>query len=200
MKIIGLNGSPNKNGNTKFLMNLVLQKCIERGAEIEIIEVSEIMAVLKNSFCIVCSNPCSGICYSGTKLEEAFNKLKKADAIVFGSPVYFGTISSQLKAFFDKSRKIRSEKGLYNKIGAGITTGTSKYGGQETTMRAMHDIMLVHGMMIIGDGYIDDDCGHHGVSGQRPANEDENAILRAEIIAKRIIEVCDSTMDLRGML
>jgi len=45
-------------------------------------------------------------------LEEAYEILKKADAIVMGSPVYFGSVSAQLKAFFDKTRKLRSEKAL----------------------------------------------------------------------------------------
>lgn len=197
MKIIGLNGSPNKNGNTKFLLKMVIEKCEELGAEVEILEVAEIMSALKNSFCVVCSNPCAGICYTGTKLEEAFKKIKQADAVILASPVYFGTISAQLKSFFDKSRKIRAEKGLYNKIGAGITTGTTKYGGQETTIKALHDIMLVHGMMVVGDGYRDADCGHHGVSGQRPSDEDEYAIKRTEILAKRLVEVCEATMGLR---
>ena len=47
------------------------------------------------------------------------------------------------ESFFDKTRKLRGEKALYNKVGAGITVGASKYGGQETTIKALHDIMLV---------------------------------------------------------
>jgi len=75
-----------------------------------VLEVGELLNSVKNPFCVVCSNPCSGICYKGTKLEEAYEILKKADAIVMGSPVYFGSVSAQLKAFFDKTRKLRSEK------------------------------------------------------------------------------------------
>jgi len=40
-----------------------------------------------------------------------------------GSPVYFGSVSAQLKAFFDKTRKLRSEKALYNKFACGVTVG-----------------------------------------------------------------------------
>jgi len=196
--IVGLNGSPDKNGNTRFLLGKVLEKAREMGAETCILDVGEVLGSVKNSFCVACSTPCSGVCYKDTKLEDAFKLLTGADGIVFGSPTYFGSISAQLKAFFDKSRKLRGEKALYNKVAAGVTSGASKYGGQETTMKALHDIMLVHGMVIVGDGYIDDDCGHHGVSAHKPAQSDEFAIKRAGILGKRLVEVCNATSSLRS--
>lgn len=196
MLLIGLNGSPNKEGSTKFLLTRVLEKAQSLGAETKILEVGELLNSAKHSFCTACSNPCSAACYKGTKLEEAFELMGKADGIIFGSPVYFGSISAQLKAFFDKTRKLRGEKVLYNKVAAGITVGASKYGGQETTLKALHDIMLVHGMIIVGDGYHEDDCGHHGVGAHRPAASDEYAIKRADILAKRLVEVCSSNIPL----
>jgi len=197
MLLLGVNGSPDKDGNTKFLLNTVLAKARDLGAETTILEAGDLLQTAKYPFCNVCSNPCSGICYRGTKLEEAFELLRKADGIVFGSPVYFGTVSAQIKAFFDKTRKLRNEKALYNKVGAGVTVANSKYGGQETTMKALHDIMLVHGMIVVADGYGEDDCGHHGVCAHRPAREDEFAIKRAGILGKRLVEVCGATMLLR---
>ena len=197
MLIIGLNGSPNKNGNTRKLLDMILDKAHELGAEVKIINVPEVLKTARHSFCTVCSSPCSGVCYKDTQLEEAFALLGSADGIVFGSPSYFGTVTAQLKAFFDKTRKLRGEKRLYNKVGAGVTVGASKYGGQETTMKALHDIMLVQGMLVLGDGYIDDDCGHHGVCAHSPSQEDQFAVKRAEIIAKRLVEVCRATAALR---
>ena len=44
------------------------------------------------------------------KLEEAYNKISKADAVIVGSPVYFGTVSAQLKCFFDKALYIRKQR------------------------------------------------------------------------------------------
>ncbi|MCX8131773.1 MAG: flavodoxin family protein [Clostridia bacterium] len=197
MFIVGLNGSPNKNGNTKYLLNKVMNKVSALGAETEILDVNELLGTAKHGFCMACSNPCSGVCYKGTKLDEAFELLKQADGIILGSPVYFGSVSGQLKAFFDKTRGLRGQKAFYNKIAAGVTVATSKYGGQETTMKALHDIMLVHGMIVVADGFGEDDCGHHGVCAHRPAENDEFAVKRAEILAKRMVEVCGATMNLR---
>lgn len=197
MKIIGLNGSPDKNGNTKFLLNKILEKAGNLGVDTEIIEIGDIMESVNKKFCTVCGTPCPGVCYKGTKIEEAFEIMRNADGIVFGSPVYFGTVSAQMKAFFDKTRKVRGEKAFYNKVAAGVTVGTSRFGGQETTIKALHDIMLVHGMIIVGDGFEDDDCGHHGVCAQKPSGNDEFAIKRAEILAKRLVEICNVTSTLR---
>ncbi|MCX7747264.1 MAG: flavodoxin family protein [Clostridia bacterium] len=197
MLIVGLNGSPNKTGSTKTLLNTVLEKAKSLGAETIMLEAGELLQSAKHPFCAACSNPCSGACYSGTKLEDAFELLRKADGIVFGSPVYFGNPSAQLKAFFDKTRKMRGEKAFYNKVASAVTVGASKYGGQETTIKAMHDIMLVHGMIIVADGFGEDDCGHHGACAQRPAENDENALKRAEIVAKRMVEVCGATCSIR---
>lgn len=199
MLIVGLNGSPNKNGNTKFLMKKVMEKAESLGAETAILEVPELLNSAKHSFCTACTNPCTGVCYADTGLAEAYELLKRADGIVFGTPVYFGSVSGQLKAFFDKTRKLRVEKALYNKVGAGLTVAASKYGGQETTMKALHDIMLVHGMTIVADGYGEDDCGHHGVCAQRPAEGDDFAMRRAAILAKRLVEVCKATASLRAI-
>jgi len=198
MLIIGLNGSPNKNGNTKLLINKVLEKAQELGAETKIIEVAEVLSSAKHGFCNVCSNPCNRSCYQGTKLAEAYELMRKADGIVFGSPVYFGTVTGQLKAFIDKSRVMRGEKALYNKVAAGVTVATCRFGGQETTIKALHDMMLVHGMMIVADGHGEDDCGHHGVCAQRPAQDDTFALKRAEVLGKRLVEVCKATESLRN--
>jgi multimeric flavodoxin WrbA len=129
--------------------------------------------------------------------KRRFHLLKKADGLIVGTPVFFGTVSGQTKAFFDKTRKLRADKSLYNTIAAGITVGNAKYGGQQTAMRALHDMMFVHGMIVIGDGYGEDDCGYHGICAQRPAEEDSYALKRTEILAKRMVEVCEATKGLR---
>lgn len=197
MLIVGLNGSPNKNGGTRFLLDKVLETARSMGAETAVIDVGEVLNTSKHVFCTACSSPCTAVCYKGTPLEEAFELMKKADGLVLGSPVYFGSVSAQLKALFDKSRKQRGEKAFYNKVAAGVTTGASRFGGQETTLKAMHDMMLVQGMIIVGDGYVEADMGHHGACAQKPAEKDENAAARAAILGRRLFEVCQATRAIR---
>ncbi|MCG8500722.1 MAG: flavodoxin family protein [Firmicutes bacterium] len=195
MYIVGLNGSPNKEGNTHYLLRQVLDICKSKGARTEIVHAGEAVDSAQWPFCTVCSAPCSGKCFENTELEKVYDKLKEADGVLIGSPVYFGSVSAQLKAFFDKTRKSRGEKAFVNLAGAAVTVGASKYGGQETTIKAIHDMMLVQGMIIVGDGHVDYDAGHHGVSAQRPAENDVHAVKRIPVLAERMVEVAKAIKD-----
>lgn len=189
MYILALNGSHNKNGNTAFLLGEILGCCKDGGAETEILNVSDIMMQLKTPFCVSCSTPCSKQCYKGTALEEAFEKVKQADFVIFASPVYFGSMTAQLKAFFDKTRAPRGEKAWLGKPCAFVSVGASKYGGQERTIEHMQSCALVSGMVIAGNGS-ELGMGHFGVSAQKPAAEDTYAVAQCRSMAKSIMRIC----------
>jgi len=189
MLIVGLNGSPNKKGNTAYLINRALEAIKGNEVDTELIHVQDALKGLNIPFCTVCSNPCEGKCYKGKPLEKAYETLKKADGILIGSPVYFGAPSGQLKAFWDMTRKLRKEKALINTVGGVITVGAAPHGGQETTGRAIMDMMLIQGMIIVGDGCSDSDAGHFGAMAQKPSDQNTRAMERAVILAKRVVEV-----------
>ncbi len=185
--ILALNGSHNKEGNTAFLLNEILRRCKDMGADTELCGVYEAITDAKFPFCVNCSTPCSRQCYKGTKLEELFDKVEKADFVVIGSPVYFGSMTGQLKCFFDKTRYARGNKLWLNKPMAAVTVGASKYGGQERTLEHIHSCALVSGMTLVGNSS-DTGMGHFGVSAQKPADEDTYAIAQCESLAARIMQ------------
>ncbi len=184
MYILAINGSPEKDGNTAFLLKQILSHC--KGCETEIISAPDAVNSAKIPFCVSCSSPCEKICYKGTLLEEAFEKIKKADFVIFGSPVYFGSMSAQLKAFFDKTRAVRGSKEWLGKPMAAVSVGASKYGGQERTVDHIQSCALVNGMKVFGNGS-EITMGHFGVSAHRPAEKDEFALKQCESLAKAII-------------
>ncbi len=186
--ILALNGSHNNDGNTAFLLNEILNHCKEEGAQTELCSVHEAILSAKTPFCVSCSTPCSKQCYAGTKLDELFNKAEKADFIIIGSPVYFGSMTGQLKCFFDKTRYARGKKLWLNKPMAAVTVGASKYGGQERTLEHIHSCALVSGMTIVGNSS-ELGMGHFGVSAQKPANEDTYAIAQCRSLAERIMQM-----------
>ena len=186
MYIVALNGSHNKDGNTAFLLNRVLDFCRSEGAECELISVHDAVMSAKMPFCVACPGPCQKACYKGTLLDEAFQKVEKADFVLFGSPVYFGSMSAQMKAFFDKTRDPRARKAWLAKPMAAVSVGATKYGGQERTIDHIQSAALVSGMSILGNGS-ELGMGHFGVSAQKPANEDEYALKQCESLAKAII-------------
>ena len=83
-------------------------------------------------------------------------------------------------------------------MGGAVTVAMARFGDQETTVKAIHDLMLIQGMIIVGDGHRDFDCGHHGVCAQQPSMNDINAIDRSRIMARRIVEVAEATQSLRS--
>ncbi|MBM7855774.1 multimeric flavodoxin WrbA [Desulfohalotomaculum tongense] len=197
MLIIAINGSPNAEGNTAFLLREALNEIKSEGVETKFFQISEAVAQARHPFCTCCTTPCSGACYKGTLLEQMYNDLRRADGIILGSPVYFGTVSGQMKAFWDKTRALRKDKALVDVVGGAVTTGGSRYGGQESAARALHEIMLTHGMTVVGDGFYHDDAGHQAACSQRPSAEDLEAIKRTRILAKRVLEMAEVTAEMR---
>jgi NAD(P)H dehydrogenase (quinone) len=80
--------------------------------------------------------------------------------IIAGSPVYFGTMASELKKIFDDFVGIR--KKTENKVGAAFATGGDASGGKETTLISIIQAMLIYGMIIVGDPM--SASGHYGVA------------------------------------
>ena len=188
MLIVGLNGSPDRAGNTFTLVGAVLARCLELGAKTEVIQVMDALEGQDNPYCVACATPCPETCHQNANLGDAYDLLRDCDGLVVGSPVYFGTLSAPLKSFWDKSRNLRGEKALIGKPAATVAVGAGRFGGQETTLRAIQDVLLVHGMYIVGDASRASGAGHQGVCAQRPAGEDQAALDRARIMAEGLVE------------
>jgi len=83
-----------------------------------------------------------------------------ADAIIAGSPVYFGTMASELKQVFDRYVGLRKKMG--DKVGAAFSTSGDELGGNETTIISILQAMLIYGMIVIGDPL--NATGHYSIS------------------------------------
>ena len=90
--------------------------------------------------------------------KASIEDLLKSDGIIMGSPTYYGQMSSELKAFIDKSVKIHGK--LKGKVGAAFTSSGGTASGAETTLLSILQAMLVHGMIVQGR----DDTEHYGAA------------------------------------
>ncbi len=99
MKVIGIVGSPRKNGNTNTLVQQVLEGASEAGAETK----SFILNEMDYRGCQGC-NYCKAHdkCKLEDDLAEVFEEIKAADGIVFGSPIYFAQFTGQIRLFLDR--------------------------------------------------------------------------------------------------
>lgn len=107
MKVLAINGSPHKEGNTYLALAKVCEKLNAEGIETEIVNVG----ALNITGCKACG-ACSklGKCRIDDGFNEISEKLANADGIVVGSPVYYAGINGTLKAFLDRAFYVNSAK------------------------------------------------------------------------------------------
>jgi NAD(P)H dehydrogenase (quinone) len=75
--------------------------------------------------------------------------LLKYDAVIIGSPTYYGLMSADVKGLLDRS--VRHHGKLEGKVGGAFTSSHNVGGGNETTVIAILEALLIHGMVICGD-------------------------------------------------
>jgi len=121
--------------------------------------------------------------------ETAADDLLSSDAVIVGSPVYFGNMSGEVKTFFDnwlvKFGVFRDLK-MRNKVGGAFATGGSISNGKEATMLAILGAMLVNQMIVVGGG------GAFGASATTGADSpgiDDKELADARDLGKRVAEV-----------
>lgn len=100
MKVIGINASPRKKGNTATLVGTVLRAAEQKGAEVRLVNLRE----LQMNPCIHCDG-CKkelGTCVQKDDLSPLLQDLMAADAIVLGTPVYWWHLPAQTKMLTDR--------------------------------------------------------------------------------------------------
>ena len=88
----------------------------------------------------------------GNLPEAAWDTLLAADAIVFGSPTYMGSVSWQFKKFADASSKLWFAQKWKDKLAAGFTNSASMNGDKHSTMHYFITLAMQHHMLWVGTG------------------------------------------------
>ena len=92
------------------------------------------------------------------KLDQAapiatVDELKNYDAIIVGAGTRFGTMASQMQAFWDTTGGLWFSGALIGKVGGAFTATATQHGGQETTLTGFHKTLLHHGLIVVGLPY-----------------------------------------------
>ncbi|WP_094606446.1 hypothetical protein SPSIL_049920 [Sporomusa silvacetica DSM 10669] len=104
MKVLAFNGSPRKTWNTAVLLNHALEGAASQGAETEIIHLYD----LNYKGCVSCfacklkDGKSYGKCAYKDDLTPILEKIEQADAIVFGSPIYLGAVTGEMRSFLER--------------------------------------------------------------------------------------------------
>ena len=99
MYVLGINGSPRIGGNTDILLDKALEGAKSKGAKTEKV----ILNNLKMSTCQECEKVRDdGTCIVEDDFQALYEKVKKADALILASPIFFGSLSAQTKIMIDR--------------------------------------------------------------------------------------------------
>ena len=181
MKVLGLVGSPRER-NTKTLVTLALAECKKLGIETELVHLGK-MDIAPCVDCERCRK--EGRCAIDDDFQAVADKLEQADGVIIGSPVYFGCVSAQLKAFMDRTRYLRRSEKLNDKVGGAIATGGSRNGGQELVIRQIHNFFLIQGMLVAGD----EKTMHFGGASYGDATSDREGRETSRNVGRHVAQV-----------
>ena len=153
MKVLAINGSARKDGNTALLINTVFEELHREGIETEMVQLfGKVIEPCKA--CWACGG--KGTCVHKKDLfQEIYEKMIQADGILLGSPVYTANISANMQAFLERASVVadmnRSEDLLRHKVGAAVTA--ARRGGALNTLDAMNHFFMLQNMFLVGSSY-----------------------------------------------
>jgi multimeric flavodoxin WrbA len=187
VKVIGIVGSPRQESNTEFLVKKALKSAEELGAQTELINLGS-ADIEPCIACEICKS--TGECSIYDDMREILFKLTNAQGLIIGSPVYFGNVSAQMKTFMDRTRPLRGDFKLKDTVSGAITVGASRNGGQETTISSIHEFMLIHDAIVVGDGAPMAHYGGTGVGGAAgDAKSDQTGVDTSVNLGRRVAQL-----------
>ncbi len=142
MKVLGIVGSSRREGNTEILVKEALSAAAGAGAETEIFLVAG-KNIAPCDGCHTCSE--TDLCKIKDDMQDLFQKMEAADAILFGSPVYFHNVSAQVKTIMDRTFLFLHKMRLKGKVAAPILALRRVGAGQ--TRNLLYGYFIAQGMI-----------------------------------------------------
>lgn len=189
MKVVAVNGSPRKRGNTHELLEEAAKELRSRGVNVEHVSLAE------NEI-----RPCTGCekCYKKAwdcPIEddaiEVLQRMASADGLLVATPVYFGGVTSQLKALIDRSVMAYTKTAFKDKVAGGLSVGGGKHGGQELAVWQIAAFCITHDMI-----YVNPEGGVGGAmatgNDKGEVRSDSDGLESARRLGKRLAEVLET--------
>ena len=153
MKVVAVNGSPHKDGNTAKAIKTVFDALNKEGIETELIQLGGNLV----RGCIDCGH-CKNIkdkrCgIKDDMINDIIAKLDEADGIIIGSPVYFSNVTTEIKALIDRGGRIFRGNGymLKNKPAAAVVA--ARRAGANVTYSAINYLFGINQMITVNSSY-----------------------------------------------
>ena len=151
MKILAVNGSPRAQGNTAQMLQTVLAVCETAGHETVTYQAGggEVHGCRGCGGCGIHK----GLCAVSDWVNELYPEMAAADAILLGSPTYFGDLTPEMKAVIDRTGMMsrRDDMRFSRKIGAAVSA--VRRAGSLHTLDSMNHFFLINEMVVPGSSY-----------------------------------------------
>lgn len=187
MKVLAINGSARKNGNTHILISHIFEKLNSAGIETEAVQFSG-DTIQPCKACFACGG--KGNCvHQKDRFTEVFEKMKGADGIILASPVYSANISANMQAFLERAAVVCDMNGSLMKHKVGVSVAAARRGGALNAIDAMNHFFLNHEMFVVGSTY------WNMAYGQMPGDvlKDEEALSNMDNLAENMIWLLQKT-------
>ena len=151
MKVLAINSSARKDGHTAILINTVLEELNKAGIETEMIQLAG-NVIEPCKACWACGG--QGNCvHRKDSFREVFEKMKEADGILLGSPVYSANVSANMQALLERAAVVADmNPGLFTHKG-GAAVAAVRRGGAMQAVDTMNHFFLNHEMIVVGSTY-----------------------------------------------
>lgn len=181
MNVIAINGSPKAEGNTYHGLKIVCESLENEGISTEIIHVGN-----KNIHgCLACGGCAKNQnekCVIDDEVNDIIQKLKNADGILIGSPVYYASMAGTMKCFLDRAFYVASASGgLYrHKVGASVVA--VRRSGEVATFDHLNHYFTIGEMFLAASSY------WNVIHGRLPgeAIQDEEGVQTMRVLGKNM--------------
>ncbi len=150
MKILGIVGSPRKNGNTEILTAHVLKAVAEQGVDTELIRLAG-KDIRPCNACMTCKK--KEACSIDDDLWPIYLKMKRADGIILASPVYYGSATGLIKGLIERTGYISRHNGEPFRGTGGGPLVVARRAGHNFTIAQLTFWFQVLGLVVPGSSY-----------------------------------------------
>ena len=151
MKVLAINGSARKSGNTALLIQAVSEELSREGIETDVISLAG-QLIEPCRACWGCS-ALENCVHRKDAFQEIFRKMTEADGLLLASPVYSANISSSLQAVLERAAVVCDMHPGLMKHKAGAAIAAVRRGGSLQAIDTMHHFFLNHEMFVAGATY-----------------------------------------------
>lgn len=155
MKVLAINGSPNKEGNTFHALMMIGSKLKEQGIDFEILHIGN-KAIRGCLGCGKCRQNKDEKCAITTdSINDYVQSMKQADGLILAAPVHYSGIPGTMKSFLDRTFQVAGSNGGLFRHKVGATVVAVRRSGGSSTLDSLNHYLSISEMVVVTSNYWD---------------------------------------------